>query len=357
MTQAKPRAASTSRQTSRRGKATGKTAGQNRALGLPEGLTGQDLLNSYRQMVLVRKVDERIWMMNRQGKVPISASCQGHEAAQLGCLLAAQQDGDCFHFPYYRDLAIKMMVGLSPTQVMLSFMGKAGEPYSGARQFPLQGADLEHRVIQISNVVGAGLTQAVGYVLVCRMLGEETVVLAYMGDGATSQGETHEAMNFAGVHRLPVIFVCENNRYAISVPQSQQMAITDVAIRAEGYGFPGVVVDGMDLVQSYQATREGIKRARSQGPILLEMKVERLMPHTTDDDDRRYRPDDELEQARLRDPLITFPAYLKEQGILSDEEAEEINSEAQRAVNEATDAAEAASPPDASDILSRVYAP
>jgi len=353
MTQAKPR----SPKTSRRGKATGKTTGENRAVGLPEGLTEQDLLNSYRQMVLVRKTDERLWMMNRQGKVPIAASCQGHEAAQLGSLLAAQQDGDCFFFPYYRDLAVKMMVGLSPTQVMLSFMGKVGEPYSGARQFPLQGADLEHRVIQISNVVGAGLTQAVGYALGGRMLGDDTVVLAYMGDGATSQGEAHEAMNFAGVHRLPVVFVCENNRYAISVPQSQQMAITDVASRAEGYGFPGVVVDGMDLVQSYQATREAIKHARSQGPVLLEMKVERLMPHTTDDDDRRYRGDDELEQARLRDPLVTFPAYLKELGILTDQEAEEINAEAQGAVNEATAAAEAASPPDASGMLSHVYAP
>ncbi len=357
MTQAKPKTP----KASKKGNAAGKRAGENRAAalleGLPEGLTQQDLLNCYRQMVLVRKTDERIWMMNRQGKVPISASCQGHEAAQLGCLLAAQQDGDCFHFPYYRDLAIKMMVGLSPTQVMLSFMGKLGEPYSGARQFPLQGADLEHGVIQISNVVGAGLTQAVGYALGCRMLGEKTVVLAYFGDGATSQGETHEAMNFAGVHRLPVIFICENNGYAISVPQSQQMAIADVAIRAEGYGFPGEVVDGMDLVKSYQATREGIKHARSQGPVLLEMKVERLMPHTTDDDDRRYRGENEVEQARLRDPLVTFPAFLKEMGILSDEEAEEINAEAQRAVNEATDAAEAASPPDASDILSRVYAP
>ena len=353
MTQAKPR----SPKTSRKGKATGKSTGENRAVGFPEGLTEQDLLNSYRQMVLVRKTDERVWMMNRQGKVPIAASCQGHEAAQLGSLLAAQQDGDCFLFPYYRDLAIKMMVGLSPTQVMLSFMGKVGEPYSGARQFPLQGADLEHRVIQISNVVGAGLTQAVGYALGCRMLGDDTVVLAYLGDGATSQGETHEAMNFAGVHRLPVVFVCENNRYAISVPQSLQMAITDVASRAEGYGFPGVVVDGMDLVQSYQATREGIKHARSQGPVFLEMKVERLMPHTTDDDDRRYRGDDEVEQARLRDPLVIFPAYLKEQGILTDQEAEEINAEAQRAVNEATDVAEAASPPDASDMLSHVYAP
>ena len=320
-------------------------------------MTVQDLVDSYRMMVLVRNTDERLWMMNRQGKVPIAASCQGHEAAQLGSLLAAQKDGDCFLFPYYRDLALKMAVGLTPTQIMLSFMGKLGDPYSGARQFPLQGADLEHKIIQISNVVGAGLTQAVGYALGCRMSGDNTVVLVYFGDGASSQGETHEAMNFAGVHRLPVVFICENNRYAISVPQSRQMAIADVASRAEGYGFPGVVADGMDLVHSYQATVEAIKHARNQGPVLLELKLERLMPHTTDDDDRRYRSEEELEQARKRDPIETLPGYLVEQGFLTQEEVDEINAEARRAVNEATDNAEAAALPEASTFYDNVYAP
>ena len=322
---------------------------------LPEGLSPQDLVESYRKMVLIRATDERVWMMNRQGKVPIAASSQGHEAAQLGSLLAAQLDGNCFLFPYYRDLALKMGAGLTPTQVMKSFMGKAGEPYSNARQFPLQGADLEHNVIQISNVVAAGLTQSVGYALASKMRGASTVSLVYFGDGASSQGETHEAMNFAGVHRLPVVFICENNRYAISVPQSAQMAIADVANRAEGYGFPGVVVDGMDLLASYEATREGIARARSQGPVLLEMKVERFMPHTTDDDDRRYRPAEEVENVRQRDPVAAFGAYLVEQGYLSQPDVEEIGAQAAVAVNEATDAADAAEPPDPSEMWNHVY--
>jgi len=341
------------------GKRSGKeTPGQTeQPAGLPQGMTVQDLVDCYRMMVLVRNTDERLWMMNRQGKVPIAASCQGHEAAQLGSLMAAQKDGDFFLFPYYRDLALKMAVGLTPTQVMLSFMGKDGDPYSNARQFPLQGADLEHKVIQISNVVGAGLTQAVGYALGCRMLGDNTVVLVYFGDGASSQGETHEAMNFAGVHRLPVVFICENNHYAISVPQSRQMAIADVASRAEGYGFPGVVADGMDLVHSYQATSEAIKHAREQGPVLLEFKLERLMPHTTDDDDRRYRSEEEVEQARRRDPIETLPVYLVEQGFLTDQQVDEIRAQARRAVNEATDNAEAASLPDASTFYNHVYAP
>ncbi len=323
---------------------------------LPQGITSQDLVDFYQRMVLVRTLDERIWMMNRQGKVPIAASGQGHEAAQLGSLLAVEKDGNCFLFPYYRDLSIKMS-GLTPTQVMLSFMGKQGDPYSNARQFPLQGADLSRNIIQLSNVVAAGLTQSVGYALGCKLMGDERVTLVYFGDGAASQGETHEAMNFAGVHKLPVVFICENNGYAISVPQRLQMAINDVASRAEGYGFPGIVVDGMDFLQSYATTREAIARARREGPALLEMKVERLMPHTTDDDDSRYRPREEVEAARRRDPVVALGAYLLEQGILTQEREEEIKGEARRAVNEATDAAEAASPPDASEMMKHVYAP
>ena len=324
---------------------------------LPQGITPEDLIDFYRRMITVRTIDERIWMMNRQGKVPIAASGQGHEAAQMGTLLAAEKDGNCFFFPYYRDLSIKMGVGLTPTQVMLSFMGKEGDPYSNARQFPLQGADLEHNIIQLSNVVAAGLTQSVGYALGCKMQGDGRVSLVYFGDGAASQGETHEAMNFAGVHKLPVIFVCENNGYAISVPQRLQMAIGDVANRAEGYGFPGIIVDGLDLLASYEATREAINHARREGPVLLEMKLERLMPHTTDDDDTRYRPREEIDAARERDPVMTFGNFMLEQGYLTEEQQEQIKADARRAVNEATDAADAAKPPDASGLFEHVYAP
>ena len=322
---------------------------------LPEGLTSYDLLEVCRQMILVRTMDERIWMMNRQGKVPIAASCQGHEAAELGSLLAAQKDGDCFLFPYYRDLALKMAAGLTPRQVMLSFMGKEGEPYSGARQFPLQGADLPRKIIQISNVVAAGLTQSVGYALACKMMGDDTVTICYFGDGASSQGETHEAMNFAAIHKLPVVFICENNKYAISTPQASQMVVSDVAARAEGYGFPGFVIDGMDFVACYEATREGIQHARNTGPVLVEMKVERFMPHTTDDDDRRYRDRDAVEEARQYDPVAVFPAQMVEQGIASQQQIDEFRSDAMRQVNDATDFADAASPPDASTISDHLY--
>ena len=324
---------------------------------LPKGLKNADLVDYYTRLVQVRSIDERIWALNRQGKVPIAASAQGHEAAQLGSLLAAEKDGDCFLFPYYRDLALKVAAGLTPAQTMMSFMGKAGDPYSNGRQFPLQGADLPNKIIQISNVVAAGLTQAVGYALGCRMAGEKTVVLVYFGDGATSQGETHEAMNFASIHKLPVIFICENNRYAISTPKTSQMAIEEFSDRASSYGFPGITVDGMDLVSCYEATREAITHARSQGPVLLEMLVERFMSHTTDDDDRRYRPEGEVERARERDPVVTLARTLIDEKILTQKQVNAIAAAALKATDEATDIADASSPPDESGLHDMVYSP
>ena len=324
---------------------------------LPKGLKNADLVDYYTRLVQVRSIDERIWALNRQGKVPIAASSQGHEAAQLGSLLAAEKDGDCFLFPYYRDLALKVAAGLTPAQTMMSFMGKAGDPYSNGRQFPLQGADLPNKIIQISNVVAAGLTQGVGYALGCRMAGEKTVVLVYFGDGATSQGETHEAMNFASIHKLPVIFICENNRYAISTPKTSQMAIEEFSDRASSYGFPGITVDGMDLVSCYEATREAITHARSQGPVLLEMMVERFMSHTTDDDDRRYRPEGEVERARERDPVVTLARTLIHEKILTQNQVDAIAAAALKATDEATDIADASSPPDESGLHDMVYSP
>ena len=324
---------------------------------LPKGLKKADLVDYYTRMVQARSLDERIWALNRQGKVPIAASSQGHEAAELGSLLAAEKDGDCFLFPYYRDLALKVAAGLTPVQTMMSFMGKAGDPYSSGRQFPLQGADLPNKIIQISNVVAAGLTQSVGYALGARMAGEKTVVFSYFGDGATSQGEVHEAMNFAAIHKLPVIFICENNRYAISTPQHSQMVVEEISSRAASYGFPGFTVDGMDMIQCYEATREAITHARSQGPVLLEMMVERFMSHTTDDDDRRYRPEGEVERAREKDPVITLARTLIEEGILTQKQVDAIADKALKETDDATDLAEASSPPHESELHDFVYGP
>lgn len=325
---------------------------------LPEGLTGQELIEIYKTMILVRTLDERVWAMNRQGKAALVASCQGHEAAQLASVWGIRKNTeDRFFFTYYRDLAVFVAQGLSPVEVMLGYLAKAGEPLSGARQFPLHGADLSRKVMNLSNVVGSHVSQAVGWALACRLQGQATVVGVYFGDGATSQGDIHEAMNYASVHRLPVIFMCENNRYAISVPIDQQMAIPNVAVRAAGYGMPGITVDGTDVVAVYNAVAEAAKLASMDGgPSLIEFRVERYLPHTSDDDDSVYRSREDIEQARTRDPLLALQTLLRDAGMLDVELDNAYRTWAKKEVDEATDIAEAAPFPDASSFFNEVYA-
>ena len=215
-------------------------------------LSDADLLEMYRRMTLVRTLDERIWMLNRQGKAAIVASSQGHEAGQIGSVWALEKGKDQFYI-YYRDLAVMLMLGMTPIEIMSGFLAKEGEPLSGARQFPTHGAYPDIGLVNISNVVGTHIPQAVGAALANRMRGDDGIVITYFGDGASSVGDCHEAMNFAAIHDLPVIFFCENNKYAISVPISKQMAVESIASRAEGYGMPGIEVDGCDIMAVYES--------------------------------------------------------------------------------------------------------
>ncbi len=319
-------------------------------------LADHDLVEMYRQMVLVRTLDERIWMLNRQGKAAIVASSQGHEAGQIGSVRALERGKDQFYI-YYRDLAVMLTLGMTPVEIMSGFLAKAGEPLSGARQFPTHGAYPELGLVNLSNVVGTQIPQAVGAALAAKMRGEDSVVITYFGDGASSVGDCHEAMNFAAVHRLPVIFFCENNKYAISVPVSKQMAVDSIASRAEGYGMPGIEVDGCDIMAVFEATSEAARRARSgQGPTLIEAHVERYLPHTSDDDDTRYRSAEEIQEARKRDPQTLLSRQLRESGLLTNDIDNAFRAEAMRTVNEATDAVESAPYPAVDDFGDHVYA-
>ena len=314
------------------------------------------LLDMYRQMALCRTLDERVWMLNRQGKAAIVASAQGHEAAQVGSVHALRVGQDHFYI-YYRDLAVLVALGLTPREIMLGFTAKAGEPLAGARQFPTHGASPRHRMVNLSNVVGTQIPQAVGSALASKMRGEDTVTIVYFGDGASSVGDCHEAMNYAAVHKLPVIFLCENNGYAISVPLDLQMAVDSVAGRAEGYGMPGIVVDGTDIAAIYEATSEAANCARSGGgPTIVEAMVERYLPHTSDDDDSRYRLREDIEKARERDPVRLLREQLLADGILKEEDDRKIRDEAKREVNEATDFIDAAPYPTTEDFFEHVYA-
>ena len=181
--------------------------------------------------------------------------------------------------------------------------------------------------------------------------------MAYFGDGASSAGDCHEAMNFAAIHALPVIFFCENNGYAISVPLSKQMAVDNVAARAEGYGMPGIEIDGCDIVEVYETTVEAVARARTGlGPTLIEAKVERYLPHTSDDDDSIYRSSQEIEEAKKRDPLRLLREQLLEGKILDLKEDKYIRENAKETVNRATEEAEDAPYPETVDFFKHVYA-
>ena len=319
-------------------------------------LTDDQLLDIYERMVLCRTLDERVWMLNRQGKAAIVASAQGHEAAQMGTVWALKRGADRFYI-YYRDLAVLVALGMTPIEIMLGFVAKEGEPLSGARQFPVHGAHADLGIVNLSNVVGTQIPQAVGAALASKMRGEDAVTICYFGDGGASVGDCHEGMNFSAVHRLPIIFLCENNGYAISVPLSKQMAVDSVASRAEGYGMPGVVVDGTDVVAVYEATVEAAARARSgQGPTLVETMVERYLPHTSDDDDSRYRLREDIEEARKRDPVKILGERLGSLGVLEDATDERFRSEARRLVDEATEFVEQAPYPSPAGFFDHVYA-
>ena len=318
-------------------------------------IQNDQLLDMYKEMVLCRTLDERIWMLNRQGKAAIVASSQGHEAGQIGSVAALRKGYDQCYI-YYRDLAVLLTLGLTPAEIIKGFVAKEGEPLSGARQFPTHGAHPEYGVINLSNVIATHIPQAVGAALTAKMKKEDRVIVAYFGDGASSAGDCHEAMNFAAIHKLPIIFFCENNGYAISVPLSKQMAVDSVASRAEGYGMPGIEIDGCDIVTVYETTVEAVSRARSGlGPTLIEANVERYLPHTSDDDDSIYRPAEEIEEAKKRDPLQLLSKQLFELNILDEKEDQTIRENAKTIVNMATEEAENAPYPETTDFHKHVY--
>lgn len=322
----------------------------------PEDLTTGDLLEMYRTMVLSRTLDERVWLLNRQGKAAIAASAQGHEASQIATVKALDPSRDHFLI-YYRQFTVMLGLGTTPSELLSGFLAREGEPMSGARQFPLHGAHPRVDLFSFSNVVATQLPQAVGVALADKMRGSDAVTVVFFGDGAASQGDTHEAMNFAGIHRLPVIFLCENNRYAISVPLSKQMPVDSVASRASGYGFPGVVIDGTDMIAVYEAVSAAAARARAgDGPTLVEVNVERLLPHTTDDDHTRYRPPDDIESMKSRDPIDITRRMLISRGLLTDEQDAGLREEARKTVNTVTDEVEALGYPSVETMYDHLFA-
>lgn len=320
------------------------------------GLQPEQLLTMYRQMVLARAIDRRMWVLNRQGKAPFVISGQGHEAAQVGAAHALQPGKDWL-CPYYRDLAFCLALGMTPLDFMLSVYARAADPNSGGRQMPSHFGLKRARIVTTSSVVATQVVHAAGLAYASKVRGLGEVAVACLGEGSTSEGDWHEALNFAGVHRLPLICIVQDNDYAISVPHRLQMGVESVASRAVGYGMPGATVDGGDLLAMHAVVREAVGRARrGEGPTLINAKVARFTSHSSDDDQRRYRPQEELEAMLRRDPIERFRAYLQQHSLLSDPADEAIQRQATIEVDEAVQQAEAAPSPNVADLARHVFA-
>lgn len=319
-------------------------------------LTDDDVIKMYRYMLLTRGLDERMWLLNRAGKVPFVVSCKGQEAAQIGAAFALNPMRD-YVLPYYRDLGVVLVFGQTAKDVMLSAFAKEEDPNSGGRQMPGHFGSREHHIVSGSSPVSTQIPHAVGIALAARMKGDRLVAYTSFGEGSSNQGDFHEAANFAGVHRLPVVFFCENNKYAISVPLSKELACERVSDRAIGYGFPGVTIDGNDPLAVYAAMKEAVARGLDgQGPTLIEAMMDRLNPHSSDDDDRTYRSKDELDEAKRHDPIISFRDYLLECGVLTQASEQALRDEVTADINAATAYAEKAPYPQPEQALRYVFA-
>ena len=320
------------------------------------GLTDDDVLGMYRAMLMARAVDERMWLMQRAGKIAFIISGQGHEGAQVATAWPMRKGTD-WMAPFYRSIASAMTFGMSAEDIITAHLAKADDVSSGGRQMPGHYGGAPYNIVSLSSPVGTQVLHAVGIAMGAWVRGDDVVAMTQFGEGTSNQGEVHEAMNFAGVHNLPVIFVCENNGYAISVPLDRQVAGGSVAARAAGYGMPGVVVDGGDVLACYAAAKEAHERARrGEGPTLIEARVVRLTSHSSDDDQRRYRDPSEVEHLKEQDPIPMFAAEIRAAGVLTDEVDEAIRTEVKAAINDATKAADARPDPVADDAHERVYA-
>ena len=248
--------------------------------------------------------------------------------------------------------------GMTSQEVMLNMFGKAADPNSGGRQMPMHWGHKKLGIISMGSSVGTTIPRASGIALATKLRGENAVTMVYFGEGSASEGDFHEGLAFAGVHRLPVVFLCNNNGWATSVPVELQSAETQIAKRAQGYGFPGVTVDGLDPLPVYQAVRTAVGRARSgDGPTLVETNTIRMMPHSSSDDHLRYRTQEDLDAERQLDPLPRFRDFLVSAGLLDEESDQTLREAVDQEVEDAISYGDAAPSPDPATARDGVYAP
>jgi 2-oxoisovalerate dehydrogenase E1 component alpha subunit len=319
---------------------------------LPE-ISSNDLIVLHRTMILNRKIDERMTRLQRQGRIGFFVGSTGEEAAILGSAFALEE-GDWI-VPCYREIGAALLRGYPLYDFMCQLYGNEKDAIKG-RQMPCHWGSSELKLASVSSTVGSQIPQATGIAHAMKIRGSKEAVLTYFGDGATSEGDFHVALNFAGVYKVPVVFLCRNNQWAISVPLEKQTASENIAVKASAYGIEGVQVDGNDVLAVYEATRSALRRARQgEGATLIEALTYRQGAHTTSDDPRAYRDDSEVEEWIQKDPIERFDKFLVSQGHLDEGGRARIEQEIDEQIRTTLKEVEALGPPELESIVQDVF--
>ncbi len=318
-------------------------------------LKAEQMLEMYYLLRLIRAFEERLSLLYRQGKIIGGIfSGIGQEAIVLG-VTYGMRPGD-FVAPVHRDLGAFLVRGVEPKRLMAQIFGKR-TGLSKGKECYLHAGDLNLGIFGGTSMLGSTLPVATGAALAFKIKKRQNVAVALFGEGAAARGDTHEAMNFAGVHRLPIVFVCENNRYAYSTPVEKEMAIDDLADRAMGYGFPGKVVSGNDLPAVWGIAQQALHRARQgEGPTLVECKTYRWHGHS-EHDAATYRSEEEVLEWKSRDPIPRFELYLREKKLLTDEAQQATSERVKNVLDEAVKFAEESPWPEGKEALTDLYSP
>jgi pyruvate dehydrogenase E1 component alpha subunit len=320
---------------------------------IEHSLTDSQLTQLYTLMLQTRLFDQKALMFQRQGRIGFYAPCTGQEATQVGAAYALGPND--WVTPAYRELGVALTRGFSIREIADQLYGNAKDTLKG-RQMPCHYGSKKRRFVSGSSPIATEIPHAVGIAMAAKLMGDPVVAMPFFGDGATSEGDFHAGLNFAGVYKAPVVFVCQNNQWAISMPVSGQTASKTLAVKAEAYGFEGIRVDGNDLLAVFTVAKKAVEKARSGGgPTLIEAYTYRFGPHSTADDPTRYRQEEEVKAWMERDPIKRFRLYLVKRGLWDDKEDEELRTKLDEEITRTLKEAEKVPPPSLESLFTDVY--